>query len=104
MLSAASGAHRPVKKHFRLRQAQPSLPPSLSVFQCASLEASHCGKESRYLAVLRKLLENKALEPAQRQAVRQLISESLQGDLENNLNLVPVRYTHTWVPNMTKVI
>ncbi|XP_067103528.1 TBC1 domain family member 2A isoform X1 [Osmerus mordax] len=59
--------------------------------KCASLEASHCGKESRYLAVLRKLLENKALEPGQRQAVRQLISESLQGDLENKLHLIPVR-------------
>ncbi|KAM4621972.1 TBC1 domain family member 2A isoform 2-T2 [Polymixia lowei] len=59
--------------------------------KCAYLEASNCQIESRYLGVLRKLQENKALDPAQRDAVRKLIEDALQGDLKNVMKLNPVR-------------
>lgn len=56
------------------------------MLQCAYLEARNCQIESRYLGVLGKLQENKALEPGQREAVRKL-----QGDLNDVLKLNPVR-------------
>ncbi|KAM6980360.1 TBC1 domain family member 2A-like [Aplochiton taeniatus] len=59
--------------------------------KCAYLEASNCQMESRYLGVLRKLQENKGLEPAQQEAVRKLIEDALQGDMKDALKLHPVR-------------
>ncbi|XP_041696444.2 TBC1 domain family member 2A-like [Coregonus clupeaformis] len=59
--------------------------------KCAYLEARNCQIESRYLAVLRKLQENKALESGQREAVRKIIGDALQGDLNDVLKLNPVR-------------
>ncbi|XP_024238794.1 TBC1 domain family member 2A isoform X2 [Oncorhynchus tshawytscha] len=59
--------------------------------KCAYLEARNCQIESRYLGVLRKLQESKALEPGQREAVRNLIEDALKGDLNDVLKLNPVR-------------
>lgn len=50
--------------------------------------------ESRYLGVLRKLQENKALEPVQQEAVRKLIEDALKGELKNVVKLQPVGYKH----------
>lgn len=61
------------------------------MLQCAYLEARNCQIESRYLGVLGKLQENKALEPGQREAVRNLIEDALKGDLNDVLELNPVR-------------
>lgn len=61
------------------------------MLQCAYLEARNCQIESRYLGVLRKLQESKALEPGQREAVRNLIEDALKGDLNDVLKLNPVR-------------
>ncbi|XP_078145251.1 TBC1 domain family member 2A isoform X2 [Centroberyx gerrardi] len=59
--------------------------------KCAYLEASNCQVESRYLGVLRKLQENKALDPGQREAVRKLVEDALRGDLKSVIKLNPVR-------------
>ncbi|XP_041707195.1 TBC1 domain family member 2A isoform X1 [Coregonus clupeaformis] len=59
--------------------------------KCAYLEARNCQIESHYLGVLRKLQESKALEPGQHEAVRNLIEDALQGDLNDILKLNPVR-------------
>uniref|UniRef100_A0A673WME5 TBC1 domain family member 2 n=1 Tax=Salmo trutta TaxID=8032 RepID=A0A673WME5_SALTR len=59
--------------------------------KCAYLEARNCQIESRYLGVLRKLQESNALEPGQREAVRNLIEDALKGDLNDVLELNPVR-------------
>ncbi|KAJ8015546.1 hypothetical protein DPEC_G00027250 [Dallia pectoralis] len=59
--------------------------------KCAYLEARNCQIESRYLGVLKKLQENKALEPGQKQAVRKLIEDALDGDPNDVLKLNPVR-------------
>ncbi|XP_056137160.1 TBC1 domain family member 2A isoform X2 [Lampris incognitus] len=59
--------------------------------KCAYLEASSCQEESRYLGVLRKLQENKALGPCQREAVSKLIDDALKGDLKSVIKLNPVR-------------
>ncbi|KAM3866923.1 TBC1 domain family member 2A [Diretmus argenteus] len=59
--------------------------------KCAYLEASSCQMESRYLGVLRKLQEIKALDPGQREAVRKLIEDALRGDPKNVVKLSPVR-------------
>uniref|UniRef100_A0A3P9ALI6 TBC1 domain family, member 2 n=1 Tax=Esox lucius TaxID=8010 RepID=A0A3P9ALI6_ESOLU len=59
--------------------------------KCAYLEARNCQIESRYLGVLKKLQENKALESGQKEAVRKLIEDALQGDPNDVLKLNPVR-------------
>ncbi|KAL0974255.1 hypothetical protein UPYG_G00217760 [Umbra pygmaea] len=61
------------------------------MFKCTYLEARNCQFESRYLGVLRKLQENKALEPGQREAVRSLINDALQGDPNDIIKLNPVK-------------
>lgn len=45
--------------------------------QCAYLEATNCQMESRYLGVLRRLQEAKALAPEQQEAVQRLIQDAL---------------------------
>ncbi|XP_076025856.1 TBC1 domain family member 2A [Genypterus blacodes] len=59
--------------------------------KCSYLEATNCQVESRYLGVLRKLLEDKGLAPVQREAVRKLIEDALKGEIKNAINLQPVR-------------
>ncbi|KAJ8385272.1 hypothetical protein AAFF_G00191490 [Aldrovandia affinis] len=59
--------------------------------KCAYLEAKNCQVESRYLGVLRKLQENKGLDSVQQAAVKRLIEEALQGDVNDVLKLNPVR-------------
>ncbi|XP_032411122.1 TBC1 domain family member 2A isoform X2 [Xiphophorus hellerii] len=45
--------------------------------KCAYLEATNCQMESRYLGVLRRLQEAKALAPEQQEAVQRLIQDAL---------------------------
>ncbi|XP_018615199.1 TBC1 domain family member 2A [Scleropages formosus] len=59
--------------------------------KCAYLEARSCQAESRYLAVLRKLQETKGLDQGEREAVRRLVEEALQGDAKDHLKLDPIR-------------
>uniref|UniRef100_A0A667ZUY4 TBC1 domain family member 2 n=1 Tax=Myripristis murdjan TaxID=586833 RepID=A0A667ZUY4_9TELE len=59
--------------------------------KCAYLEASNCQVESRYLGVLRKLQESKALEAGEREAVKKLIEDALRGELKSVAKLTPHR-------------
>ncbi|XP_030621362.1 TBC1 domain family member 2A [Chanos chanos] len=55
--------------------------------KCAYLEATNCRMESRYLGVLQKLQENKTLDTVQREAVRKLIEDALDGDINGVLSI-----------------
>ncbi|XP_067454389.1 TBC1 domain family member 2A isoform X2 [Thunnus thynnus] len=55
--------------------------------KCAYLEASNCQVESRYLGVLRKLQENKSLDPVQQEAVQKMIEDALKGELKSVIKL-----------------
>ncbi|KAJ8382115.1 hypothetical protein SKAU_G00028930 [Synaphobranchus kaupii] len=59
--------------------------------KCAYLGAKNCQVESRYLGVLHKLQENKGLNSSQREAVKRLIEDALQGDVNDVQKLNPVR-------------
>ncbi|KAI4885042.1 hypothetical protein NFI96_017716, partial [Prochilodus magdalenae] len=59
--------------------------------KCAYLEASNCQMESRYLGVLRKLQEIKALNAEQRETVRKLIEDALQENLKDVIRFDSVR-------------
>ncbi|XP_076861865.1 TBC1 domain family member 2A isoform X2 [Brachyhypopomus gauderio] len=59
--------------------------------KCAYLEASNCQMESRYLGVLRKLQEKKELNAEQKDAVKRLIEDALQADLNDVIQLDTVR-------------
>ncbi|XP_019713757.1 TBC1 domain family member 2A [Hippocampus comes] len=52
--------------------------------KCAYLEAWRCQAESRYLGVLGKLQEHASLDPEQRQSIRKMAEEALQGQAKNN--------------------
>lgn len=47
--------------------------------------------ESRYLGVLRKLQGTKGLDNAQKEVVKRLIEDALQGDVNDALKLNPVK-------------
>ncbi|XP_061642528.1 TBC1 domain family member 2A isoform X2 [Phyllopteryx taeniolatus] len=51
--------------------------------KCAYLEAWHCQAESRYLGVLRKLQENRSLDPDQRWTIQKMVEDALQGQANN---------------------
>ncbi|KAM7418253.1 hypothetical protein PAMA_017756 [Pampus argenteus] len=55
--------------------------------KCAYLEASNCQMESRYLGVLRRLQENKSLDPVQQEAVQKMIENALKGELKSVITL-----------------
>ncbi|XP_061107063.1 TBC1 domain family member 2A isoform X1 [Conger conger] len=59
--------------------------------KCAYLEAKNCQVESRYLGVLRKLQGTKGLDHAQKEEIKKLIEDALQGDVNDALKLNPVR-------------
>ncbi|XP_034038161.1 TBC1 domain family member 2A [Thalassophryne amazonica] len=61
------------------------------MMKCAYLEASNCRLESRYLGVLRKLQENKSLDPLQQRSVQKLIEDALRGQMKDVTKLNPVR-------------
>ncbi|XP_051944858.1 TBC1 domain family member 2A-like [Xyrauchen texanus] len=51
------------------------------ILKCAVLEANNCQMESRYLGVLQKLLESEKLNPEQRDAIKSVIKDVAQTDL-----------------------
>ncbi|KAF7228728.1 TBC1 domain family member 2A isoform X2 [Nothobranchius furzeri] len=55
--------------------------------KCAYLEAANCQVESRYLGVLRKLQETKALDLEQLGAVQKMIEDALRGELKRDIKL-----------------
>lgn len=63
----------------------------LCVYQCAVLEANNCQMESRYLGILQKLLESKELNPEQREAIKKVIKDAVQADLNTVIKLNPIR-------------
>lgn len=55
--------------------------------QCTYLEASNCQVESRYLGILRQLLETKSLDPVQRGAVQKLVEDALKREIKSFVKL-----------------
>lgn len=60
------------------------------IVKCAVLEANNCQMESRYLGVLQKLQESEDLSPQQREAVRKVIKDVVQADLDTAIKLNPI--------------
>ncbi|XP_053180219.1 TBC1 domain family member 2A [Scomber japonicus] len=51
--------------------------------KCAYLEAGNCRVESRYLGLLRKLQDHKALDPVQQGAVQKMVEDALKGEVKS---------------------
>lgn len=47
--------------------------------------------ESRYLGILQKLLESEELNPEQREAIKKVIKDVVQADLNTVIKLNPIR-------------
>ncbi|XP_051774211.1 TBC1 domain family member 2A isoform X1 [Ctenopharyngodon idella] len=60
------------------------------IVKCAVLEANNCQMESRYLGILQKLLESKELNPEQREAIKKVIKDAVQADLNTVIKLNPI--------------
>ncbi|KAG1962351.1 TBC1 domain family member 2A [Pimephales promelas] len=60
------------------------------IVKCAVLEANNCQMESRYLGILQKLQESEELNPELREAIKKVLKDAVQADLNAAIKINPI--------------